>query len=132
MIARTSAGRILRRKCEVSRLNIPLVNENLRAHLFGSKREDENSIDLTTLISDLKEKGIFNENPNLSDGETTKIKFPKLLSDSIVEHTDLAATKLIGQDFKAKIEWLFKPEEFPPRPERVFFRAGSKIVDSIS
>ena len=127
MIARTSAGRILRRKCEVSRLNIPLVNESLRAHLFGSKK-DENSMDLTMLISDLNDKGIFNKNPNLSDGETTKIKFPKLLSDSIVEHTDLAATKLIGHDFKAKIEWLFKPEEFPPRPDRVFFRPGFEIV----
>jgi hypothetical protein len=32
--------KILREKCRISKLNIPLVNENINSHLFNSVRQD--------------------------------------------------------------------------------------------
>jgi hypothetical protein len=70
--------------------------------------------DLEKVIKDFKTKGIYNANPSNDDGLTAELKFPKLLSNCIVEHTDQAAKHFIGNSFFDDIEWILK-RQFPER-----------------
>lgn len=130
MLLRLVNWRILRNKSRISRLNIPLVNENIDDHLFASIPDRHSRpparADISKIIADFDNKGIFNHTPSSDDGQMERLKLPKLLSNSIVDHTDLAATGSIGADFESKIDWIFN-QTIPVRPKAFVSDIGGWI-----
>ena len=117
----------LRYKSRLSRLNIPLVNEAIDQNLFSTVQKPERvtQTKLARILQDYKQKEIFNETPSRDDGRLDMLKFPKLLTQSVVDHTDLAATRAIG-DLMSKIEWIFC-DPLPPRPVKFESTVGGWI-----
>ena len=106
----------VRRVCQISRLNIPLVNENIRNHVFGGKKT-ANSGDLREIKGSLKHMQIYNESCSNHDSAENLV-LPKLLSSDLIKHTEQAALAGIGKDFLAKISVLLDAKNLPKAPSK--------------
>ena len=94
----------------------------------GSEQKKScDAVNLTSIISDFRRRQIFNESPNENDGLTGQLKLPKLLSESIVTHTNLAAEKFIGENLFDKIGWVIE-KRLPKRPKELIFDRGGWIT----
>ena len=94
---------------------------------IGSEpKKSRDPVDLTPIINDFRRRQIFNKSPNENDGLTGQLKFPKLLSESIVTHTNLAAEKFIGENLFDKIGWVIE-KRLPKRPKKLIFDRGGWI-----
>jgi len=106
----------VRKVCQISRLNIPLVNENIRSHVFGEQKT-ANSCDLREIKGSLKNMQIYNE--SCSDHDSSEnLVLPELLSFDLIKHTEQAALAGIGSDFLAKISGLLVAKDLPKAPSK--------------
>lgn len=118
--------RSVRKVCQISPLNIPLVNERLQEHLFRTPLPNVDHSIMTSVRGQLRQMSVFNETCSTND-LSENIPLPALLADDIIQHTNQAAIEAIGFDFFERISPFLKPERLPLPPKEFVLDKGGWI-----